>query len=281
MSHETYFEPLLPAEHLKFFGEFTVETIAPCSGLLIKDSFEELVTAAAEFFVSAVNSFVKNKGSFIIAISGGATPGPFYKLLAIEPFRSAVPWHRVFVFWVDERFVSYNHPESNYGTTKNYLLEHVPIPENQIYPIPVDIPPEKSAEVYQTILMDFFKKRRGELPVFELISLGVGTDGHIASIFPDHKSLLVKDRLVVNTKGKNPDVDRVTLTLPLITAAEKILFIVSGSAKAQIIKKVMEGGHMDLPAQKFLSVKDKVAWILDRESASLLSNEVLYDEQKR
>jgi 6-phosphogluconolactonase len=255
--------------------------MAPYGRLLIKDSSDQLVTAAAEFFLSAASSAVKDKGSFRIAISGGATPRPVYQLLAKEPFRSGIPWDRVFVFWVDERSVLPDHQASNYGSAKNDLLEHVPIPKDQIYPIPADIPPEESADAYQEILMDFFKIRRGELPVFDLISLGMGSDGHIASLFPGHKSLLVADRLVVNTKGSNSDMDRITLTLPVINATKQIVFIVSGSSKAPIIKKVFEERQMDLPVHKVLSVEEKLVWLLDRESASLLSNKAQYDEIQR
>jgi 6-phosphogluconolactonase len=194
-------------------------------------------------------------------------------MLGEEPFRSNLPWENTDIFWVDERCVPMNDPASNYGTARDDFLERVPIPEAQIHPMPGEGNPEKGALNYQQELLKIFKVRAGESPVFDQIFLGTGKDGHTASLFPGQKALDEMERLVISVKGGDPYVSRLTMTFPVLNHAKRIIFMVSGKNKADIVKTILEFPKAKLPAQRIQPLNGTLTWLLDSESASMLSKE--------
>lgn len=239
--------------------------------IIIKDPLEELARAGAEIFSRAAKTAVAQKGRFAVALSGGSTPRPMHRILATEPFRSETPWRRTHIFWVDERRVPADHPDSNFGLARKDLLDHVPLPAANIYPMPTEIAPDQGAVQYERQLRDFFKPSPGRYPVFDLISLGLGSDGHTASLFPGHPAAENGNAWVISVKGGNPDIVRLTLTFPVLNSATQLFFLVSGKDKAAIIKTLFREPSAVLPAQNIQPFSRNLTWLLDRAAASLLT----------
>jgi len=196
-----------------------------------------------------------------------------HRLLATGPFRSQIPWANIHIFWVDERVVAYDSPDSNYGAAKKDLLENVPMSPGNIHPMPVHISPEKGAERYQEEISTHFHGKKSGLPSFDLVFLGIGQDGHTASLFPGQRALDEQEKWVVAVKGKTPDVYRLTLTLPILNSSREIVFLVSGKGKAPVVKTILENKEIRLPAQRIAPTHGKLTWLLDQDAASLLSGE--------
>ncbi len=244
--------------------------------IIIEPNALGLARRGAEIFSRVANKSFKNKGRFVVAISGGSTPRDLHRTLGKEPFRSHIPWENTDIFWVDERCVPENGPTSNYGAAREDFLERVPIPKARIHPMPGAGPPEHGALLYYQELITFFQTGQGEYPVFDLIFLGIGTDGHTASLFPKQKALKEKRKWVVTVKGGTPDVSRLTMTYPLLNRAERIVFIASGREKAPILKAVLGDAKSRLPARMITPLTGELTWLLDQEAASLLSRELRY-----
>jgi len=246
--------------------------------IIVKAHPEELARAGADIFRSAAETAVAQKGRFTVALSGGSTPRPMHRLIAKDPYRSGIPWRRTHIFWVDERRVPADHPDSNFGLARSDLLEHVPLPAANMYPMPTEPVPDEGARQYQQQLRDFFKPSPGRYPVFDLISLGLGSDGHVASLFPGHPAAETGDAWVISVKGGNPDLARLTLTFPVLNSAAHLFFLVSGKEKAAIIKTLFEEPSAGLPAQNIRPLSRNLTWLLDRPAASLLP---ISDHQQR
>jgi 6-phosphogluconolactonase len=230
---------------------------------------EVLSRAAAEFFVRIANAAMEERGRFSVALSGGSTPRRTYGLLAQPPFRGGMDWERVHVFWGDERCVPPEDPRSNARMANEELLKYVPVPLGQVHPILCAESPGTAAREYEKTLLSFF----GEgLPSFDLIFLGLGEDGHTASLFPDTQVLQEKNRLVSEVYVEQQDLYRVTLTLPIINLASNVVFLVAGASKAQTLKRVMGGSvaSNSLPAQMVQPASGELHWLLDEEAASQL-----------
>jgi 6-phosphogluconolactonase len=240
--------------------------------IIINDHPEELARAAAEIISRTAKIAVAQKGSFAIALSGGTTPRPMHRLLAKNPYRSEIPWHRTHIFWVDERMVPADHPDSNFGLARKDLLDHVPLPAANIYPMPTETAPDQGALQYQRQLKDFFESPAGRYPVFDLISLGLGSDGHVASLFQGHPAAEAGADWVISVKGGNPVLDRLTLTFPVLNSAAHLFFLVSGKGKAAIIKTLFKEPSAGLPAQNVRPFSRNLTWLLDRAAASMLSD---------
>lgn len=238
--------------------------------IIIADDSYEFARTGADIFISSAEKAVQMNGRFIVAISGGDTPALMHRLLAGDAYRSKVPWADTHIFWVDERCVPVNHPGSNYGRALRDFLEAVPIPSTQVHNTPVDIPVEKGALKYEKELIDFFQLQKGDVPGFDLIFLGLGSDGHTASLFPGSSSLEEKRRLIIAVKGGDPYVDRLTMTLPVLNNSRKIVFLISGKGKARIVNELLTQGPKGLPVNMVKPVKGESIWVLDREAASLL-----------
>jgi len=216
----------------------------------------ELARAAAEYFVAQNVSTV--------ALSGGSTPKLLYQILADE-FRDQVPWSNMHFFWSDERHVPPDHPDSNYRMANEALLSHV---QSNVHRIPSENPnpADAAAEYEQTIIAVTAQT----LPRLDLILLGLGTDGHTASIFPGSEVLHETKRLVAAPWVEKLKTHRITMTLPLINNAASVLFLVSGAEKAQIVKEVLEGENK-YPAQAVKPTQGELIWMLDTDAASLCS----------
>jgi 6-phosphogluconolactonase len=249
----------------------------PKPQIIINDDTIDLARTAAELFSVTADECVARKGQFFVAISGGTTPRLFHRMLVQEPYFSEIPWDRMHIFWVDERCVPENDAASNYGASKKDFLNRAPISKTQVYPMPGRLSPEDGARKYQKTLMDFFHLKYGQFPTFDLILLGTGKDGHTASLFPGQKTLDNKERLVISVKGGDPDVSRLTMTFPVLNHAKRIIFMVSGKNKAGIVKTILEFPKAKLPAQRIRPLNGTLTWLLDSETASMLSKEHAYE----
>ena len=207
-----------------------------------------LAVAAAEYFIKSANEAIKIKGKFTVALSGGNTPAAMYKLLATDFYSSQLNWKNVYFFWGDERCVSLNSKDNNSFNAKNILLEKVAVPKKNIFVIPVNESPVNAAIYYEATIKIFFKT---DNPVFDLILLGMGDNGHTASLFP-HTSILHEEKLLVKDVYVDEiKMNRISFTAPLINNAKHILFLVAGKEKESMLKKVLEGNYKpdDYPAQ--------------------------------
>ena len=229
--------------------------------LKILETPQDLARAAAQLFVAKSSEAVAQRGLATIGLSGGSTPRLLYQLLADpnEPFREQVPWPSIHFFWTDERHVPPDHPESNYRMAKEAMLSKVPVARENVQRVMSENPnAEEAAEDYEKKVMS--------TPRFDLILLGLGTDGHTASIFPESEVLLETKRLVAAPWVEKLKSYRITMTLPLINNAALVVFLVSGAEKAEIVKEVLRGPKR-YPAQE---VEGEVMWMLDREAAGKL-----------
>ncbi len=234
-----------------------------------------LMRGAAEAFIDAAGEPLRSRGRFSAVLSGGETPRGVYELLAAEAFSEKIDWSRTHVFWGDERCIPPGHRDSNYGMAAKTLLSHVPIPEGNVHRIAGEENPEEAAHDYQETLHRFFAEspeRGGELRArFDLVLLGLGVDGHTASLFPGTGALAEKTRWVAAQYVNALNAWRITLTAAAINDARRVLFIVSGKAKAEILRRVLqpESGAKDLPAQ-LIRPAGLLRWLVDEDAASLL-----------
>lgn len=234
---------------------------------------QELFQAAAEEIIRAANEAVALRGRFTIALSGGSTPKGLYTLIAANA-GSSLPWDRIFVFWSDERHVPPDDADSNYRMAKETLLSKVPIPEANIFPVPAENPDAAAAaEEYDKTLRRFFTVPSGEFPRFDVILLGLGPDGHTASLFPESGALQEKSRLVVANWVEKLKTFRITFTLPVLNAARCVAFLVSGTDKAPVLREVLQGSAPDekYPAKLVQPSDGKLIWFVDRAAASELT----------
>lgn len=236
---------------------------------IIVDSEKELAARGAELIVSEAERCASLKGGFSIALSGGKTPRPMHGLLSEEPFLSEMPWDKTDIFWVDERCVPIQDRQSNYGNAKRDFLDKAPVRPGNIHPMPGEMDPEAGAREYGEFLMEFFSVQEGEFPVLDLVFLGIGADGHTASLFPGHDVLDEKKHPVRALSGGDPPVDRLTLTLPVLNRAKKVVFMVSGMSKAGIIKEIFDSNNL-LPASMVRPVEGELIWLLDSDAVSLI-----------
>jgi 6-phosphogluconolactonase len=234
---------------------------------------QDLFRAAAEEVIRAATEAVAQRGRFSIALSGGSTPKNLYTLIAANASAS-LPWAQMFFFWGDERHVPPDNPDSNYRMTKEAFLSKVPVPPANIFPIPAENPDASAAaDAYEQTLRKFFALAPGELPRFDLILLGMGPDGHTASLFPETAALQEKSRLVVANWVEKMKTSRITLTLPVLNAARCVAFLVSGADKAPALHEVLEGNAAaeKYPSKLVQPSAGRLIWFVDRAAASELS----------
>ncbi len=228
--------------------------------LQILASKEDLARAAAELFVRKSSEAVAQKGSFTVALSGGSTPKALYELLA-DQFRDQIPWPNIHFYWSDERHVPPDHPESNYRIANEAMLSRVPVSPANVHRILSENPAADAARDYEDTI-----KEIGEDPRIDLIFLGLGTDGHTASIFPGSEVLDETERLVAAPWVEKLNTFRITMTLPLLNNGASVVFLVSGAEKAQIVKEVLEGPEK-YPAQAVKPHNGELIWMLDQDAA--------------
>lgn len=232
---------------------------------------EEASQASARFFVRTAKDAVQRQGRFSVALTGGSSPKILYQLLASEPFRSQVPWEQTHIFWGDERSVPHHDEQNNALMSHQLLLDHVPVPPAQIHRMSGEVPPDDSARQYGELLRKHFGD---QAPAFDLILLGMGDDGHTASMFPGTPVVHEKERLVKELFLAGQNMYRITLTAPVINQARQILFQVFGEGKAAVLKQVMEGPYQPekLPSQLIRPVNGELHWYLDEAAAGQISN---------
>jgi 6-phosphogluconolactonase len=231
----------------------------------------DLFHTAAEEFVSAGRAAIGAQGRFTVALSGGSTPKALYSLLAANYANFA--WNRVFLFFGDERHVPPTHPESNYRMVNEALLTKIAIPAENVFRVTGENPDASAAAAdYEAQLRRFFALKSGEFPRFDLILLGVGPDGHTASLFPDSEGLNEQTRLVVANWVAKFNTYRITFTFPVLNHAQEVMFLASGADKADMIQKVLEGkSNPPLPSQRIEPCDGKLLWMLDEAAAAKLA----------
>jgi len=238
-------------------------------GIHISDSKPELVKAAAEKMIDVIAAAIKERGRCALALAGGSTPRDVYALLATEKYRSRVDWADVFLFWGDERCVPPDHPDSNFRMVNESLLANVSIPPANVFRMRGEIDPAKAASEYEKQLENFFGEK---IPQFDLILLGLGEDGHTASLFPGTNALDETQRWAISVFVPKFNSYRMTLTLRVINNARHVVFIVSGRSKSKIIPRVINSEEQikELPATFVRPLNGELDWMLDAEAASLL-----------
>jgi 6-phosphogluconolactonase len=230
----------------------------------------DLARAAAKYLAARSNEAVVQRGSFTVALSGGSTPKILYQLLADsnEPFRNQIPWANTHFFWSDERHVPPDHPDSNYRMVNEVMLSRVPVRESNVHRVASENPnAAEAAEAYEETLVQI---TAADLPRLDLILLGVGADGHTASIFPGSEILHETTRLVAAPWIEKLKTYRITMTLPLLNNAASVLFLVSGAEKAQIVREVLQD-ERGYPAQAVKPTNGDLLWMLDKKAASKIS----------
>ncbi len=228
--------------------------------------------AAAEF-KSAAESAIADRGAFRVALSGGNTPRSVYALLAQE-YKTALDWGKIHIFFGDERHVPPDHPDSNFRMANETLLSQVLIPPGNIHRIRAELDPESAASDYEAQLRAEFKLKGGELPRFDLVLLGLGDDGHTASLFPGTAALRESARLVIANQVARLNTFRITLTYPVLNNAAEDLFMVSGKGKAEIAASVLrKSGAPEFPAQRVQPANGRLLWLLDQDAAALLPSQ--------
>ena len=234
---------------------------------IVPDS-DALAHTAAQEFHRLSEAAVQERGRFSVALSGGNTPRAVYSLLASE--HKELPWDRIHIFFGDERHVPPDHPDSNFRMASESLLSKVPIPEKNVHRIRAELEADAAAKEYEQELRDFFHLADHDWPRFDLIFLGIGEDGHTASLFPGSKALTEASRRVVANWVEKFQTFRITLTFPVLNHAAEVLFMVSGAGKAQILSEVLRPGARKYPAQNVQPQNGQLLWLVDQDAGSLL-----------
>jgi 6-phosphogluconolactonase len=236
----------------------------------IFSTMKQMADYAVKTWAEISHAEIKHKKFFSAALSGGKTPAAFYEKLSGE---TSFSWEKTHIFMVDERFVPYESDENNYHMINRMLLRHVNVMPRNIHPILTsEASPQASAERYEQDILSYCKTVRSKIPLMDLILLGIGEDGHTASLFPGTPALREKKRLatfvVPGDRSKN---ERITITFPFINNAKTIIFLVAGENKAKKIKEIIEGKNSSLPAAMVRPAEGKLMFLLDEAAASLLT----------
>jgi 6-phosphogluconolactonase len=243
----------------------------------VYEDSEALSRAVAQLFAQEARQAVKARGRFTVLLSGGETPRRSYEMLAQEPLRSLIPWHTLQLFWGDERWVPQGDPLSNLGAARRAFIDLVPLGETQIHPIPYGSSPHESALSYERTLRSFFGV---DPPRFDLVLLGLGENGHTASLFPGSAILSEAYRWVCEVYVAEQDLHRVTTTALLINQAALVAFVVAGKGKSAILQRVLEGSPdpNEFPAQLIKPAEGRLLWLVDRDASRLLSGKTVRDD---
>ena len=243
------------------------------SGLRICPDVEALSRTVALSLAAQVRATLATEPSFSLVLAGGSTPGVLYRLLASE-FRDQLPWTQVHFFWGDERYVPQSDTRNNYRMTRETLLSHVPVPKENLHPLPTEFPEAAdAARAYESELRKYFP---APWPRFDLVLLGMGPDGHTASLFPNTPALDEQERWVVASRAPVEPVQRLTLTLPALNHAAQVYFLMAGAEKAGVLRRALAGpadavnDWKSCPAAAVRPSQGAVTWWTDQAAASLL-----------
>jgi len=233
-----------------------------------------LSRAAADEFLGAARNAVGKRGRFTVALSGGSTPKAIFGLLAADEAagRNKLPWDKVQVFFGDERHVPPDHPDSNYRMANEALLSKIPVPPANVHRVRAELDAARAATEYERELRSSFGSRAGEIPRFDLIMLGMGPDGHTASLFPGSAALKEQTAIVCANWVEKFNIHRITFTYPLLNAASEVMFVAGGVDKADVLRHVLRGdpsGQM-YPAQDVRPAPGRLLWLVDEAAASKL-----------
>jgi 6-phosphogluconolactonase len=234
----------------------------------------QLSVAAAAYIVRVAQESIATHGRFTLALSGGSTPRKLYAMLATEPYRDQIDWTLTEIFWSDERCVPPDNAECNYLLAQEVMLSKVPIPASQVHRVAAELPDLDAASLSYTEVLHRVFGTKG-IPQFDLIQLGMGPEGHTASLFPHQASLKEQERLIMPVTVPKPPPTRLTFTPPLLNAAIHILFLVTGADKSEAVQAVLEKPYQpdEYPAQIIRPTHGEVTWMLDQAAASLLKND--------
>lgn len=241
----------------------------------------EVARQAARHFAALADQFVRQTGRFTVVLSGGSTPKAMFTRLAAEPFVSSLPWPHIYFFWGDERSVPPDHADSNYRTAHETLLSKVPVPSQNVFRIPAeDEDHERAALNYSATIVEFFQpiatapSTDASLPRFDLVFLGMGADGHTASLFPGTSALQINDRLAVANYVEKLSAWRITLTAAAINQARNVVFLVTGADKAAPLRQVLDGADQPdvYPSQLIKPAAGVLIWMIDEAAAQQLTS---------
>jgi 6-phosphogluconolactonase len=238
------------------------------------DEHTKMSRKAAEYILALAETCVKERGYFTVALSGGNSPVQIYDRLGDPPLRNKMPWKKTLIFWGDDRYLPPGDRESNYHIAYEALISKVPIPQENVMRIPTEVKPiEVAASLYETIIRKTFVRlkdidRQKKLPVFDLVILGVGKDGHTASLFPGHRAVNEKEKWVtfVKAHARMTLRERITITLPVINAARNVMFIIAGEGKGDMIRSIIEqkkAGKV-YPATMVKPDDGQTVWFIDK-----------------
>jgi 6-phosphogluconolactonase len=249
----------------------TDSTALPPNVQLFRDA-AALADAGARHFARRAGECVLRQGRFTVALSGGSTPRAMFALLAEEPYKTSVAWDAVYFFWGDERSVPPDHADSNYKMAHDALLSKVPVPPQNVFRIPAELGPERAAAEYSAALRRFFGggQSAGELPRFDLVFLGMGADGHTASLFPGTTALEAGGEIAVATYVEKLQTHRVTLTAAAINRAAEVVFLIAGEDKAPALREVLVGARApgQYPSQLIDPADGRLLWMVDEAAAA-------------
>lgn len=234
---------------------------------------QALLEAAAHHLLDHAQQAIAARGSFTLALAGGSTPKGLYAMLAAPPFRSQLDWAKIRFFWGDERHVPPDHADSNYRMAHEALLSRVPISADQVHRVPSELPDAQTvADQYEAVLREQFGVPAPDVPRFDLVLLGMGPDGHTASLFPGTRAVHETSRLVAAPRVERLQASRITFTPVLLNHARQVTFLVCGRAKAETLHAVLEGPFEPdaLPAQIIGPRAGTLTWLVDQEAASAL-----------
>ncbi len=240
-------------------------------GIFIFSNNEVAAHFAAKKWVEISSQSITDKGYFSVALSGGSTPVDFYKTLST--CKQPLPWDKTHIFLADERFVSQYDKESNYRLIRETLLNYILIPEENVHPIQTNEDTlDKAARKYEEVIRSFFHILNDKIPGFDLIMLGMGEDGHTASLFPGTSSIKEDRRLVIPVIADKSPSERISITFPVLNNAKHIIFLISGEDKARAVKDMLENEASNLPAALVKPENASLMVVLDKGAASLLSD---------
>ncbi len=238
--------------------------------IIICRDVDGLSRKAAEQFVALARQAIAARGRFAVALSGGSTPKALYSLLATAEFSEQLDWRQIHLFFGDERCVAPDHAESNYRMVAESLLTKIAIPDKNVHRMAGELAPEVAAAAYAAQLTGFFDLKEDQPPRFDLIFLGLGEDGHTASLFPDSSALHETEALVAPTYVEKLKAHRLTLTLPTINNAGQISFLIAGQSKVGIVKSIFTGQNTEAPAARIKPSHGKLTWLITQDAAAAL-----------
>jgi 6-phosphogluconolactonase len=237
--------------------------------VLVFENSQRVWTYAYGIWRKIEEKAIAKRGCFSVALSGGATPNPFYRGLAgLE----ITQWDKLHIFLVDERFVAYDRPESNYGIILKNLLDRVPVPAENIHPIPIEETAALSAQRYEEDMKRLFKLGDSEFPRFDFVILGIGEDGHTASLFAGSSAINEKAHIAVAVKHEEVKTERITFTLPVINNARNVIFMATGPRKAEGVRLALERERDNVAASLVHPERGEILFLLDEPAGSMLSD---------